>query len=353
MSALPGSAEGTAVTGLDSSPVEPAPADLPPLTEQTRLEAAEIIARYPVARSALLPMLHLVQSVQGYVSPEGVTFCAEQLGLTKAEVGAVATFYTMYKRRPTGRHLVSVCTNTLCSVLGGQRIMDALSADLGVHHDETAADGSITLEHAECLAACDYAPVVTVDYEFYDQQDVESARELVAALRRGEKPLPTRGAPLSDFKGISRQLAGFNQHPDAAAARAAVDNPGEYGPTLIGLRLAEERGEAAPPMPSRPSAAADAQEPAATVAPTEKGPRPPRPSRARGGSRGGAGKTPGKEAADARVAAADTPAERAGAAGSHPDAPEPAGRRLPDGREGTDTPAGDEPGTSGQGPGKA
>jgi NADH-quinone oxidoreductase subunit E len=99
-------------------------------------------------------MLHLVQSVQGYVSPEGVTFCAEQLGLTKAEVGAVATFYTMYKRRPTGRHLVSVCTNTLCSVLGGQRIMDALSADLGVHHDETAADGSITLEHAECLSRC-------------------------------------------------------------------------------------------------------------------------------------------------------------------------------------------------------
>jgi NADH-quinone oxidoreductase subunit E len=339
MSALPGSPEAAATTGLDDSPVDAAPetlAQLPPLTEQTRLEAAEIIARYPVARSALLPMLHLVQSVQGYVSPEGVTFCAEQLGLTKAEVGAVATFYTMYKRSPAGRHLVSVCTNTLCAVLGGQRIMDALSADLGVHHDETAADGSITLEHAECLAACDYAPVVTVDYEFYDQQDVESARELVAALRRGEKPLPTRGAPLTDFRGISRQLAGFSQYPDAGAARAAVDTPGDYRPTLIGLRLAEERGESAPPMPAPSSAAADARERPDTVAPT-----------------GTTGETPGKESADARVAAADTPAERAGAAGSHPDAPEPAGRRLPDGREGTDTPAGDEPGTSGQGPGKA
>ena len=212
MSALPGSAEGTAVTGLDSSRVEPAPADLPPLTEQVRLEAREIIARYPQPRSALLPMLHLVQSHQGYVTPEGVALCAEELGLTKAEVGAVATFYTMYKRRPTGRHLVSVCTNTLCSVLGGQRIFDALSQDLGVHHDETAADGSVTLEHAECLAACDYAPVVTVDYEFYDQQDVDSARELVAALRRGEKPHPTRGAPLTDFRGVSRQLAGFDQY---------------------------------------------------------------------------------------------------------------------------------------------
>jgi NADH-quinone oxidoreductase E subunit len=307
MSALPGSAEGTAVTGLDSSPVQPAPADLPPLTEQTRLEAREIMARYPQARSALLPMLHLVQSVQGYVSPEGVALCAEELGLTKAEVGAVATFYTMYKRRPTGRHLVSVCTNTLCSVLGGQRIMDALSTDLGVHHDETAADGSITLEHAECLAACDYAPVVTVDYEFYDQQDVESARELVAALRRGEKPHPTRGAPLTDFRGVSRQLAGFSQWTDADAEAAAIDAPWSAEPTLMGVRLAEDRGESAPEMP-----------------------------------RASATSSSGAEAAEA-----------AGVESAQRGAPEPAGRSLADKNDGTDTPAGSEPGTSGQGPGKA
>jgi NADH-quinone oxidoreductase E subunit len=306
LSALPGSPEGTATTGLDSSPVEPASPALPPLTEQTRLEAREIMTRYPNPRSALLPMLHLVQSYQGYVSPEGVALCAEELGLTKAEVGAVATFYTMYKRRPTGRHLVSVCTNTLCAVLGGQRIMDALSADLGVHHDETAADGSVTLEHAECLAACDYAPVVTVDYEFYDQQDVESARELVAALRRGEKPTPTRGAPLTDFRGISRQLAGFSQYGDDAAARAAVDAPGALGPTLVGLRLAEERGESAPEMPRSPSTSSDA-----------------------------------------------TQAEAAGVESAQRGAPEPAGRELADKNDGTETPAGAEPGTSGQGPGKA
>jgi NADH-quinone oxidoreductase subunit E len=278
-------------------------------------------------------MLHLVQSVQGYVSPEGVALCAQELGLTKAEVGAVATFYTMYKRRPTGRHIVSVCTNTLCAVLGGQRIFDSLSADLGVHHDETAADGSVTLEHAECLAACDYAPVVTVDYEFYDQQDVESARELVAALRRGEKPLPTRGAPLTDFKGISRQLAGFSQHADAAAAETAVDTPGALGPTLAGLRLAGQRGESAPFLPGADSPRADpGGSPAAT-----------RPS-------GRSGETRDEEAADAGVAAADTPAEKAGAAQAHPDAPEPTGRRTPDGRTGTQTPAGTEAGTSGQGP---
>ncbi|MBM7806040.1 NADH-quinone oxidoreductase subunit E [Geodermatophilus bullaregiensis] len=334
MSALPGSAEGAATTGLVDSPVEPVTADLPPLTAQTRIEAREIMARYPQPRSALLPMLHLVQSYQGYVSPEGVALCAEELGLTKAEVGAVATFYTMYKRRPTGRHLVSVCTNTLCAVLGGQRIMDALSADLGVHHDETAADGSVTLEHAECLAACDYAPVVTVDYEFYDQQDVDSARALVAALRRGEKPPPTRGAPLTDFRGVSRQLAGFSQHADAAGARAAVDAPGEWGPTLAGVRLAAERGETAPPMAGPEPGAPDTGEPVDTVAPS-----------------GDAGQTPEKEAGDARVAAADNPAERAGAAQTHPDEGTEYGRKTPSGpRPTTDTPAGTEPGTSGQGP---
>jgi NADH-quinone oxidoreductase subunit E len=322
MSALPGSYEGAATTGLDDSPVEARPevlAELPPLTAQHEAEALEIMARYPQARSALLPMLHLVQSVQGYVSPEGVGFCARLLGLTKAEVGAVATFYTMYKRHPTGRHLVSVCTNTLCAVLGGQRIYDALSADLGVGHDQTAADGSVTLEHAECLAACDYAPVVTVDYEFYDQQDVESARELVAALRRGEKPAPTRGAPLTDFRGISRQLAGFSQHPDAAAERAAIDGPSAGEPTLIGVRLAAERGERAPAMDEGTTARQDAGTPA-----------PEAPS---------AGGTGAERAGDATVAAASNPAERSGAEQVHTDAPEPAGRQPAErGHEGTDTP---------------
>ena len=342
MSALPGSPEGTAVVGLDSSAVEASPevlAELPPLTEQCRAEAREIMARYPDPRSALLPMLHLVQSYQGYVTPEGVALCAEDLRITKAEVGAVATFYTMYKRRPTGRHLVSVCTNTLCNVLGGQRIFDALAQDLEVHHDETAADGSITLEHAECLAACDYAPVVTVDYEFYDQQDVKSARLLVAALRRGDKPHPTRGAPLTDFRGISRQLAGFSQWAGDAEVAAAVDVEDEIGPTLIGVRLAAERGESAPFLPGAdkpaPRGSVDTEEPSQAMRPT-----------------GDSGRTPGREAADASVGAADTPAERAGAAQAHPDAPEPHGRSLADQDDGTETPAGSEPGTSGQGPRK-
>jgi NADH-quinone oxidoreductase subunit E len=220
------------------------------LTEQTRLRAREIIARYPRARSALLPMLHLVQADDGYVSPDGIALCAEELGLTKAEVGAVATFYTMYKRRPAGDWLVSVCTNTVCGMLGGDAIFGALSEHLGVGHDETTADGTITLEHAECLAACDYAPVVTVNYEFFDQQTPDSSLRLVGDLQGGGRPAPTRGAPLCTLAEMSLQLAGFADERDGAVAAGPAGEP-----TLVGARLAVERRETAPPYPDGDAAA--------------------------------------------------------------------------------------------------
>src|SRR3954470_15422297 len=180
-------------------------------SDATRDRASEIIARYPEgrSRSALLPLLHLVQAEEGYVSPDGIAFCAETLGLTKAEVGAVATFYTMYKRRPAGDWLVSVCTNTMCGVLGVDAAYEALSQHLGIGHEETTEDGTITLEHAECLAACDYAPVMTVNYEFFDKVEPDQAVEIVTQLQAGERPRPTRGARLCTLKEISVQLAGF------------------------------------------------------------------------------------------------------------------------------------------------
>jgi NADH-quinone oxidoreductase subunit E len=177
--------------------------------ESLREQALAIVARYPKPRSALLPMLHLVQSEEGYVSSDGVALCADVLGLTKAEVGAVATFYTMYKRRPCGDWLVSVCTNLSCQLRGGEEIYERLADKLGLHHDETDAAGTFTLEHAECLAACDFAPVVTVNYEFFDNQTVASAEKIVDDLARGERPAPTRGEALKTFKEIERELAGF------------------------------------------------------------------------------------------------------------------------------------------------
>jgi NADH-quinone oxidoreductase subunit E len=208
-------------------------------SDATRAKALEIIARYPAdrSRSALLPLLHLVQSEEGHVSPAGVEFCAEMLGITKAQVGAVATFYTMYKRRPAGDWLVSVCTNTMCNVLGGQEIYDRLSEYLGVGHDETTSDGSITFEHAECLAACDYGPVMTVNYEFFDRVDPDTAVHVVDQLRAGQRPQPTRGARLCTLKEMSLQLAGF------AEPRVEAMGDGPAGePTLRGVQLAQEHG---------------------------------------------------------------------------------------------------------------
>ncbi|SHN45541.1 NADH-quinone oxidoreductase subunit NuoE [Cryptosporangium aurantiacum] len=341
-------------------------------------QAATIVARYPEgrSRSALLPMLHLVQSVDGYVSPEGIAFCAEQLGITKAEVAAVATFYTMYKRRPTGEYLVSVCTNTMCGVLGGDKAYEALSAYLEVGHDQTTEDGRITLEHAECLAACDYAPVMTVNYEYFDQVDADSALSLVKQLQDGERPMPTRGARLCSFKEMSRQLAGFAEARNGAVADPMTD----FEPTVAGNRLAEERGVSVPgffpntpiprkadqdakPTPTKaaPAKAASASPAAkAAAASTDEGPKTAEPpatasttpaaetppaatSTAPAASKTPAAEAPaGPPAATSTAPAAEAPAE-APAATTAPAADAPA----------ADGPAGDAPGADVAPPAKA
>jgi NADH-quinone oxidoreductase subunit E len=252
-----GAADQDAPTTLSTAqdvPVElPLWVDTSVFDEQTWRRAQEIIARYPQRRSALLPMLHLVQSVEGYVSQAAIAFCAQLLEITTAEVSTVATFYTMYKRKPGGEHLVSVCTNTLCAALGGDDIYARLRKRLGVGHEETAghpgSKGSITLEHAECLAACDLAPVLQVNYEFYDNQTPESAVELVDALSRGDRPAPTRGAPLTDWRSAELQLAGFFGEPQEL--RDAVDGPSAATETLAGSFLAREKGWQAPAMPDQ------------------------------------------------------------------------------------------------------
>lgn len=213
-----------------------------PAEVRARLEAdaREVIARYPDSRSALLPLLHLVQSEEGHVTRTGMRFCAEVLGLTTAEITAVATFYTMYRRKPSGDYQVGVCTNTLCAVMGGDAIFEELQSHLGVGNGETTEDGKVTLEHIECNAACDYAPVVMVNWEFFDNQTIESAKGLVDDLRAGRTVEPTRGAPLCTYKETARILAGF---PDARPG--AVEAGGSAGPaSLLGLRLA--KGETAP-----------------------------------------------------------------------------------------------------------
>jgi NADH-quinone oxidoreductase subunit E len=210
------------------------------LSSTTYAELKEIAARYPQPRSGLLPMLHLVQASEGRITPEGIEACAEILGITAAEVSGVATFYTMYKRRPVGDYHVGVCTNTLCAVMGGDEIWESVSEHLGVGHDETTADGKITLERIECNAACDYAPVVMANWEFFDNQTPESTNRLVDDLRSGVPVVPSRGAGrVCDFRQVSRVLAGF---PDGRAD----EGPGAGPASLQGLRLARARGWTAP-----------------------------------------------------------------------------------------------------------
>ena len=209
---------------------------------RARLEAdaAKIIGLYPGQRSALLPLLHLVQSEEGFVSADGIRFCAEQLGLTETDVTGVVSFYTMYKRRPVGEYHVGVCTNAVCAVLGGDQILAGLHEHLGVGDDEVTPDGKVSLEHLECNAACTYAPVVMVNWEFFDNMTPALARQLTDDLRSGNQVSPTRGPRrLVTWREASRILAGFNDDQ-------ATDGPAAGPADLVGLKIAKEHGWTAP-----------------------------------------------------------------------------------------------------------
>jgi NADH-quinone oxidoreductase subunit E len=209
------------------------------LSAATLAELREIAARYPEPRSGLLPMLHLVQSAEGRVTPEGIEACAEILDISAAEVSGVATFYTMYKRKPVGDYLVGVCTNTLCAVMGGDEIFTRLKDHLEIGNDETTADGKVTLEHVECNAACDYAPVMMVNWEFMDNMTPQSATQLVDDLRAGTEVTSTRGPRICTWREAERVLAGF---PDGRVD----EGPGAGHASLVGLGIARDRGWTAP-----------------------------------------------------------------------------------------------------------
>ena len=156
----------------------------------------------------------------------------------------------MYKRKPVGDYLVGVCTNTLCAVMGGDAIFERLKDHLDVGNDETTADGKVTLEHVECNAACDYAPVMMVNWEFMDNMTPASAVQLVDDLREGKEVTSTRGPRICTWKEAERVLAGF---PDGRVD----EGPGAGHASLAGLTLAREEPWTAPPR--RPTRARAAQ----------------------------------------------------------------------------------------------
>jgi NADH-quinone oxidoreductase subunit E len=182
------------------------------LSPELRDAAEAIKARYPSGRerSALLPLLYVVQSVEGRVSPEGMREVGELLGITTAEVEAVASFYTMLRLRPTGTHVISVCTNLSCALRGANAVYEAAHKATGVSHgQELSPDGMFTVHEEECLGACDAAPVVQVDFANHDRVSTERMVELVDLLRAGEVPAPSRGTAPRDLRHASRILAGL------------------------------------------------------------------------------------------------------------------------------------------------
>ena len=218
-----------------------------------------------------MPLLHLVQS-EVAASPLGHRLLRATAGIERRRSHRRGHLFSMYP----ARRRVSIwsgCAPRVCAIMGGDAILEALQDHLGLHAGETteSVDGgpSVTLEHIECNAACDYAPVMMVNWEFFDNQTPSSARDLVDELRAGHPPLPTRGAPLCTFKETSRVLAGLPD-PEAAAAQTSAGDA-----TLAGLRIAKEKGMKALRSgcdAKRPETRADATESKDDA--TDSGPKP-------------------------------------------------------------------------------
>jgi NADH-quinone oxidoreductase subunit E len=149
-------------------------------SEANRVRAREIVERYPYAKSAILPLAHLAQDQDGWLSAPAMEEISELTGVTAAEVQATCSFYTMFKRRPCGKLVVSVCTNVTCLVTGGPEILEHLEEHYGT-------DVDVTVEEVECLAACGGAPAMQVNYEFHEKLTPESAQGLVDEYRAGTR----------------------------------------------------------------------------------------------------------------------------------------------------------------------
>jgi len=205
-------------------------------------EMRQLAARYPDKRSALGPILHLVQSVDGRVSARGVELAAEVTGLPRAHVTGFATFYTQYRRHQTGKHHLGVCTTSLCAVMGGDVLLDCVEKKLGIHPEETTPDGLFTLERLECNAACDFAPVMMVNWEFMDNMTPEKAERLIDDLTAGRSVQASRGATITSWRDAERILAGFSDG-------RADEGPSAGEPSLRGVEIARAKGWTAETIP--------------------------------------------------------------------------------------------------------
>ncbi|MDP6696581.1 MAG: NAD(P)H-dependent oxidoreductase subunit E [Acidimicrobiales bacterium] len=158
-------------------------------SEANEVLAAEIIDRYPRPRSAVIPLLHLAQEQEGWVTREAMLQIADLTGVTVAEVLGTGSFYEMFKFHPVGRYMVNVCTNISCQLLGGEELLDHVESTLGVSAGDTTEDGMFTVEDVECVAACTEAPCFTVNYRYFHRATPEVFDQVVSDLRDGHSPV--------------------------------------------------------------------------------------------------------------------------------------------------------------------
>lgn len=156
-------------------------------TAENTILAREIIARYPRAKSALIPLLHLAQEQDGFVADDAMEHIADLIGVTPAEVLGTCSFYEMFKREPVGEYLVNVCTNIACMLLGGEELLHHLEDRLGITSGSTTPDGRFTIEDVECIAACTEAPCLQVNYRYFYKVTPEDADALVDDLQHGRR----------------------------------------------------------------------------------------------------------------------------------------------------------------------
>lgn len=154
-------------------------------TPENEALARRIVARYPRPKSATIPLCHLAQEQDGWLQPDAMEHVAELVGCTPAEVLGTASFYEMFKLHPVGRYCVNICTNISCQLLGGEELLEHAEERLGVRAGGTTADGTVTLEDVECIAACTEAPAVQVNYRYFHRLTTEDLDRLLDDLRAG------------------------------------------------------------------------------------------------------------------------------------------------------------------------
>ncbi len=163
------------------------------LSSANVIEAEEIISRYPRKKSALIPLLHLAQSQDGYVADDAMEHIAELLEITPADVLGTCSFYEMFKREPVGKYLVNICTNISCQLMGGEELLEHAEESLGVKSGGTTEDGLFTIEDVECIAACTEAPCMQVNYRYAGRLDAARFDKIISDIKSEKLDVPSHG----------------------------------------------------------------------------------------------------------------------------------------------------------------